>query len=788
MPARPALRAVGSADTEQQVRQANAARAQALMPPASELTGLAGFITDQFTLMRRHRDNTSSGWAQRLLRALRAFNGVYENDVLEEIKKFGGSQVYARIIAMKARGTTSLLRDVYLGSERPWGLEPNPDPDIPPEIIQSIETLIQEEVKGAVQAHIDAVHAQNAHAAGVQAMQQSPQPDPNSPSVQPQAPPPPPPGPPQPLPDANSIRDRYNDLQSAAKDAAKRNAAKKAKVAENKIEEKLAEGGFYKAFAEFLIDLPIFPYAVIKGPEVRIKTSVEWVRDPNTLRSKPVTTNKPILCWERVSPFDIYWTPGVADVEDANIIERTRVTRKELNDLLDLPGYDTSAVRAVLDDYGRGGLVDNWDQTDAERAILESRENPRFNQSGLIACLKFSGWAQGRHLLDSGLPPDLIPDPTRDYFIEAYLIGRYVIKVQLSPSPRKRHIYYLTSFEKVPGTIVGNGLPDLLTDIATVANATLRALVNNLSIASGPQVVINDDRLSDGEDGEELYPWKRWHCKSDPFGSNVQPAVTFWQPQANSQELMSVYTAFSTLADEMSAIPKFVQGMPVAGGTGRTASGLSMLMQNASKILQTVASNIDRDVVKGLLESLLDMIMLTDQEGLLDGQEQVRILGVQVAISKEAQLQKELSFLQITANPIDMSIIGQKGRAVVLEQVANHLNIPGAAIVPTQDELADRDKAQAAAQAAQQQAQANGGSQPGSPNGDQSQAGGPGSGPGGQQARQAQGNQAPKVGSGNPRMNSFAPIAQGAPAGTQSNAQVGGAGGGASGGASGGAI
>jgi hypothetical protein len=104
-----------------------------------------------------------------------------------------------------------------------------------------------------------------------------------------------------------------------------------------------------------------------------------------------VVTNKPILCWERVSPFDIYWTPGVSDIANANCIERMRLTRAELNDLLDMPGFNADEVRAVLDEYGSGGLVDTWDQTDQPRAILESREDPRFNQSGLISCLQFQG-------------------------------------------------------------------------------------------------------------------------------------------------------------------------------------------------------------------------------------------------------------------------------------------------------------------------------------------------------------------------------------------------------------
>ena len=71
---------------------------------------------------------------------------------MQEIKRFGGSNVYSRLIAMKCRGTSSLLRDVYLGGDRPWGIEPAPDPDVPPEIVQAIGEHISQEVTQLVQA------------------------------------------------------------------------------------------------------------------------------------------------------------------------------------------------------------------------------------------------------------------------------------------------------------------------------------------------------------------------------------------------------------------------------------------------------------------------------------------------------------------------------------------------------------------------------------------------------------------------------------------------------------
>lgn len=623
------------------------------------LSNLASHVRGQLQVFSRHRDNTMSGWSHRLLAALRTFNGEYDPLKLTEIKKFGGSEAFARIIAMKCRGASSLLRDVYLSPDRPWGLDASDDPKIPPEIMKSIKDLISMEIQGA--------------AAVGQA------------------------------PDIDAIRDRTMQLTEAARQAAKKRAEAGARVAEDKLDEVLKEGGFYKALAEYITDLPLFPFAVMKGPVVRILPVVTWENNAAVIKQTPRLT------WARISPFDVWWTPGVSDIEDADFVERVRLTRADLNELLDLPGYNTEAIREVLDLYGRGGLTGDMDMSDGERAKHESRENPTTNESGLITCYEYTGNVQGRMLLEQGMDAKLIPDPLRDYFVQCWLVGNYVIKVQMSPSPRKRHPYYVTSFEKVPGTPVGNGLPDILSDVQEAGNATFRSLINNMSIASGPQVVVNDDRLSQDEDGESMYPWKRWHVTTDPMSNSAgQKPIDFFQPTSNAQELLTIYKSFVDMADELSAIPKYLSGGGAGAGAGRTASGLAMLMGNASKILQTVAANIDRDVLEPLLGGLFDMIMLTDESGILTGDEKVRVMGVSVAVQKETQRSRQLEFLQTTANPIDMQIMGPKGRATVLRSVASTIGMNGEEIVPSAEKLDQMEK-QAQAVAAGQGVPGHGG-------------------------------------------------------------------------------
>jgi hypothetical protein len=618
-------------------------KAQAAAPPPPAVPELVGYIKGQFEIFRNHR-NTASGWSNRLLEALRTFNGQYSPSKMQEVQKFGGSQVYARLTAQKCRAASSLLRDIYLGQDRPWSIKPPADPDVPDDIVQKIDALMAQEQQMVMQT-----------------TGQQPQPE--------------------------EVQIRRTALLQSAAEAAKKKAIAQAKLSEERVEEFLVKGHFYHALAEFLVDLPVFPFAVLKGPMVKIVPEVKWPPGGG----QPIVAQTPTMFWSRISPFDIWWTPGVSDIANANVIEKSRLTRAELNDLLDLPGFNQNEVRAVLEEYGRGGLYDNWDTTDAERAVLESRENPAWNRSGLITQMEFHGNVQGRVLQEYGMPG--VSDELRDYRIDAYCIGNHVIKANLSPSPRSRHNYFITSFEKVPGTPVGNGLVDMIADLQDVANATLRSLVNNMSIASGPQVIVNDDRARPEENTDELFPWKRWHVTNDPVGNNAKPPVEFFQPVSNAQDLLTVFKAFVDLSDDVSAIPKYIGGQP-GGGAGRTASGLAMLMGNATKILQTVAANVDRDIFEEALQQLADLVLLSDTTGILSGEEDISVQGTAVAVQRETQRQRQLEFLQNTMNPVDIGIMGMKGRGAVLRSVSQTIGLDGEDVVPSDDELQKKQEQQ----------------------------------------------------------------------------------------------
>ena len=90
---------------------------------------LANYIRARFEKAVRNR--RVIGVDDELIRDMRSYNGQYDPGKLQEIEAFGGSAVYSRLMSMKCRGATALLRNVYMNSDRPWTLEPTADHKIP---------------------------------------------------------------------------------------------------------------------------------------------------------------------------------------------------------------------------------------------------------------------------------------------------------------------------------------------------------------------------------------------------------------------------------------------------------------------------------------------------------------------------------------------------------------------------------------------------------------------------------------------------------------------------------
>jgi hypothetical protein len=320
-----------------------------------------------------------------------------------------------------------------------------------------------------------------------------------------------------------------------------------------------------------------------------------------------------------------------------------------------------------------------------------------FGADGTIEALEYWGPATGIMLRDWGIKSwgGRPIDELDEYQINAWKIGSYVVRAQINPDPLDQRPYSKCSFEDIPGAFWGKALPELMADVQIMCNASARALAMNMGIASGPQVEVNVDRLAKGQPLSSMFPWKVWQTTSDRSGAG-HPAIRFFQPNMNAAELLQVYTYFSKIADEVTGVPNYLYGSSAVSGAGRTASGLSMLMENAAKGIKHAILGLDA-ATSQMITRLYRHLMMFDPDNEIKGDMNLIAAGAIGAMIREQQVQARKEFMDDTLNPVDAQIIGAEGRAYMLRERAKGLFGDVNKVVPNPEKMKAMMAAQAAA-------------------------------------------------------------------------------------------
>lgn len=590
---------------------------------------------------------------QRMLNSLRQRRGEYSERKLADIKAQGGSEIFMNVTAVKCRAASAWLRDTMLGTggDRPWQLEATPVPDLPEDVISQLREQLTEQMGATFMSGVEIPAEQMA--ATAQAMKDE------------------------------AMRKLSDE------------AVTRVERMELKMEDQLIEGGFIRGLSQFIDDLVTFPTAIMKGPVIRRRKVLQWQA------GALVAVDKMKLEWERVDPFMFYPSKWASGVDDGPTLERHRLTRESLEALIGVEGYSEGAIRQVLVEFEGGGL-NEWLSIDSSRATAEGKRSDANHTPDLIDALQLWDNVTGKMLVEWGIPKEQVPDQTLSYPCEVWLVGNIVIKAVLNYDKLGRKPYYATSYERIPGTFWGNGVTDLVSDPQDMCNAAARALSNNMGIASGPQVMINVSRLPQGESISKMYPWKIWQTINSDFADSTSP-IQFFQPDSNAPELMGIFEKFSGLADEYSGIPKYMSGEHVPGA-GRTSSGLAMLLNNASKGLKQVVSNIDQDVITPLIERQYNHNLEYSPDPDLIGDVNIVAKGAMSLVSRESAAVRRNEFLQLILNSeIAQGVVGQLGTAELLRENAKLLDLNVDKIVPSSEQIKLRMAQQEAAAAAQAQ-------------------------------------------------------------------------------------
>lgn len=406
-----------------------------------------------------------------------------------------------------------------------------------------------------------------------------------------------------------------------------------AKKMEKKIKDQLDESGATKHLRSTAFEMVLFGTGIMKGPFAVDKEYPKWTPDG---KYEPIIKTMPNT--SHVSVFNAYPDPDATHMEEASyFIERHKLSKTQLLALKKRPMFRNSVIDELVDD-GPNYIKEYWedDLNDySPNAEVERWEVLEFWGAISIEMLEEN---------DIAIPKELQDNVELQANIW-YSKGK-VLRLVLNPFKPALIPYYAVPYELNPYSFFGVGIGENMDDTQTLMNGFMRMAVDNAVLSGNLILEVDETNLVPGQD-MTIYPGKIFRRQGGAPGQAI-----FGTKFPNvSSENMQLFDKARVLADEATGMPSFAHGQTGVSGVGRTASGISMLMNAASGNIKTVVKNVDDYLLRPIGEAFFAFNMQFDPSPDIVGDLEVKARGVESLLSTEVRSQRLLQFLQIIQNP-----------------------------------------------------------------------------------------------------------------------------------------
>ena len=174
----------------------------------------------------------------------------------------------------------------------------------------------------------------------------------------------------------------------------------------------------------------------------------------------------------------------------------------------------------------------------------------------------------------------------------------------------------------------------------------MRMAVDNAVLSGNMLIEVDETNLVPGQD-LSVYPGKIFRRQGGAPGQAI-----FGTKFPNvSNENMQLFDKARQLTDEATGLPSFAHGQTGVTGVGRTASGISMLMNAASGSIKTVIKNVDDYLLAPLGKGMFRFNMQFDYDPKIKGDLEVKARGTESLMANEVRSQRLMQFMQVAASP-----------------------------------------------------------------------------------------------------------------------------------------
>jgi len=406
-----------------------------------------------------------------------------------------------------------------------------------------------------------------------------------------------------------------------------------AKNMEKRIMDQLQESGANKQLRSTIFEMALFGTGVMKGPFAIDKEYPSWDDEGEyspVFKTVPTTSH--------VSVWNFYPDPDAANMDEAQyVIERHKMSRTQLRALKKRPYFRENVIDEVIQ---QGESYDNkyWEDDLSDYAADHGVD--RFE------VLEYWGTCDVDMLLENNI---VIPKELEDYDelqANIWICNSKLIRMVLNPFKPSTIPYMAAPYELNPYSFFGVGIAENMDDTQTLMNGFMRMAVDNAVLSGNLLIEVDETNLVPGQD-LSVYPGKVFRRQGGAPGQAI-----FGTKFPNvSGENLQLFDKARQLADESTGMPSFAHGQTGVQGVGRTASGISMLMNAASGSIKTVVKNIDDYLLKPLGEGLFRFNMQFNFDKSIKGDLEVVARGTESLMANEVRSQRLTSFLQTASNP-----------------------------------------------------------------------------------------------------------------------------------------
>jgi hypothetical protein len=407
------------------------------------------------------------------------------------------------------------------------------------------------------------------------------------------------------------------------------------------IDDPLTECNYNAEQRKVIEDAVVLGIGIMEGPYLRKRTSKVWqVRGEQAIM---VESDSIVPASRRRDPYDVWFDPSAGNDHQrgAGVWDRRFVTRRELRDLIGVPGYDEDAIKAVLATQPTRAQVAKGR---VERLSTSDVSYELYTYHGYIEPSMYECCTQYAVKGDASAGEDESDDVE---FAVLMFVNDVCIGAVESWIPDKSLPFDVTNWRKSDESPSGVGLPHEMEHQQRVVIAAWRQIMNHARTISGNQLILKKGAVQPQDRQYQLTPDKVWFALDDVEDVNkVFTSVSF---PSHLPDLMAIAKAAMEFVDHETSMPQLLSGD--RGNAPETVGGMVLLFQNAHVVLRARMKKYDDEITRPHITRYYDFLMATSDDPYIKGDFAIDARGATALLERDISNQAALNLAALTSNP-----------------------------------------------------------------------------------------------------------------------------------------